>query len=850
MRGWRSLLASLVAVAAMASEGWHRPFSVLGPDQGLPTGAITSLTQDTDGFIWVGTESGLLRYEGALCSRWTRDEGLPADYVHRALADPAGGVWVATTRGTARIRDGRIELAVLGRDPAAQAPTSMAFDVSGRLWIITSRGIYVQQDGVTFSRQSWTVPGRMHVLSPGLRGEMHLGTDQGLYTFLPDGRIRAWGPAQGLPREGVSIVAEDGAGRIWAGTGRSLRMKAREAERFSDESGRLKGSLSPNSLPFVDTDGSLWLPTQAGALHVNGAATESVDATLGLPFRWVRTVFRDREGTLWVLGTTLARLQGGGRVWNHSLASSTSGEVVWSITRDASGRMLAATDDGAIRVSPAGLQRITGTEGRRIKNLAVDQTGLLWMVSTIGPTLWLRPGSTRAEIAPLGDLGHAVNTVMMDSRGKLWLGHTHDGLLRWDPAGRRLVPELGPAQAAGNALGVFRVREDRQGRLWAATTAGLFVREDSGVWRLFNEVQGLPASGLYGMAFLPDGTAWLHFQEGQGLMRVRVEGDRLSILERRVKGQGLRSNLVYAVEVDDRGRTWATTDVGLDRLDPPLHVGRREGMVSEDCAILALLTEQDRVWVGTAAGLVRYEGGPSEPQGELPRAHLLQVTQGERRLQPPFDHLKPIPAGESSVAIRVAVPSYRNEGQTRIQVRLLGLEDAWRDLDAPQARYPALPGGRYQFEARVVSPEGAVGPVTSLAFQVRPPWWRSWWMVSLEGLVAVAAVMLILWARLHVLARSKAELEALVARRTDELTARNEELSLALGNVKQLSGLLPICACCKKIRDDKGYWNQLEQYISEHSDVGFSHGICPDCVETVFPGRTARQAAKSPADQA
>jgi hypothetical protein len=58
--------------------------------------------------------------------------------------------------------------------------------------------------------------------------------------------------------------------------------------------------------------------------------------------------------------------------------------------------------------------------------------------------------------------------------------------------------------------------------------------------------------------------------------------------------------------------------------------------------------------------------------------------------------------------------------------------------------------------------------------------------------------------------------------------------------VKQLSGLLPICASCKKIRDDKGYWNQLEHYISEHSDVGFSHGICPDCVGTMFPDYTGR----------
>lgn len=848
MSAWRSLLLCLTAVLAMASEGWHRPFSVLGPDQGLPSGAITSLTQDTDGFIWVGTESGLLRYEGGLCSRWTRDEGLPADYIHRVLRDPAGGVWVSTTRGLARIRDGRVELARIGGESTARTVSFMALDSSRRLWVTTAQGVFVQQDGLQFKQQPWVIPGRMMTLSPGSQGVMYLGTDRGLHAIHPDGQVHAWGPAQGLPADGASFVMEDGSGRLWAGTGRRLVMKAAGAARFSDESLRLKGSLSPNSVPFLDADGSVWIPTQAGALHVDGPRTEAVDASLGLPFRWVRTVFRDREGTLWVLGTTLARLQGAGRVWNHSLASSSSGEVVWSITRDLEGGMLAATDDGAVRVSPSGLRRIAGTEGRRIKNLAVDRTGLLWMVSTIGPTLWLRPGSRDAMVAPLGDLGNAVNTVMMDSKGILWLGHTRQGLLRWDPARRRLIQELGAATAPGGALGVFRVREDGQGRLWAATTSGLFLRDASGVWRLFNELQGLAAPGLYGMAFLPDGSAWLYFQEAVGLQRVRVEGDRLATLERRVKGQGLRSNLVYAVEVDERGHTWATTDQGLDRLDPHLHVGRREGMVSEDCAILALLTEKDRVWVGTAAGLVRYEAGGLEPSGGAPRAHILHLTQGERRLEAPFRALKPVPARESTVAFRVAVPSYRNEGQVRIQVRLLGLEEVWRDLDAPLARYPALPGGTYRFEARAVSPEGEIGPVAALDFTVRPPWWRSGWAVLLEVLAGAGLVLLLVRARLRVLARGKAELEALVARRTDELQARNEELSQALGNVKQLSGLLPICACCKKIRDDKGYWNQLEQYISEHSDVGFSHGICPDCVDTLFPGRSARSGPKPPAE--
>jgi C4-dicarboxylate-specific signal transduction histidine kinase len=89
--------------------------------------------------------------------------------------------------------------------------------------------------------------------------------------------------------------------------------------------------------------------------------------------------------------------------------------------------------------------------------------------------------------------------------------------------------------------------------------------------------------------------------------------------------------------------------------------------------------------------------------------------------------------------------------------------------------------------------------------------------------------------RLAKLARSKAELEKLVEERTRELSNRNLELSEALTNVKQLSGLLPICASCKKIRDDQGYWNQLETYISEHSDVDFTHSICPSCAQDLYP---------------
>ncbi|HEY3271075.1 MAG TPA: two-component regulator propeller domain-containing protein [Geothrix sp.] len=835
MVGIRVIVAGLLGVLCLASEGWHRPFAVLGPAQGLPSGAITTLTQDAEGFIWVGTESGLLRYEGGHSRRWTREDGLPSGFIHRVVPAPEGGVWVATLRGLVQFREGRIEPARFGNLPGPLPAETMALDHRGRLWAVTREGLFVQEDGLQFRLRAPRPAGLVVTLAAGARGAMHMGTKAGLSTFAADGSRKDWAAEQGLPADGVSMVVEDGVGRIWVGSGRSLAVKPPDALQFKDQSGRLGASLSPNSVPFTDTDGSIWLPTQAGALHLSGDRTERVDAAGGLPFRWVRTVFRDREGTLWILGTALAQLQGGGRVWNHALAAGTSGEVVWSITRNPGGEILAATDDGAMRVTSTTVSRIPGTEGRRIKNLVLDRAGTLWMVSTIGPTLWLRPGHREAEVAPLGDLGFAVNSVMEDSRGQIWLSHVRQGILRWDSAGRRLVQDVKVAGAG--TLGVFRIREDARGRLWAATTAGLYVKEVHSPWRLFTEKQGLLSFGLYGMAFLPDGSAWVHYQEPQGLTRIRVDGDRLTVLEQRTKGQGLQSNQVYAVEVDGQGQTWATTDQGLDRLDPPLHIGQQDGMVSEDCAIQALLAETGRIWVGTAAGLVRYEASGTETPAPVAQAHILQFAYGGRQLEPPYGNLAPIAHRDATVSFRVAAPTYLDERQTRFQVRLLGLEDAWREVDSPVVRHPALPGGRYRFEVRAAVRDAAFGPVAGLDFRVLPPWWRTWWALSLSGLAFLGVGLMILRLRVAALARTKVELEALVAKRTEELQSRNAALSTALGQVKQLSGLLPICASCKKIRDDKGYWNQLEHYISAHSDVDFTHGICPECSETMYPER-------------
>lgn len=830
------LPAAILWPATAAGNGGRYSFALFGPDQGLPHGTVLSITQDRDGFIWLGSENGLIRLEGRQHRRWTKQDGLLSSWVQRVLADPDGGTWIGTIKGLMHFRDGRFRTAVFNDRPSTGSISHLAIDGHGRLWVVSGQSVFRQEQGIRFKTfQRPGLPAVSFMSSGNRSGTVYLASAGGVEAYDGEKLLQRWRQADGLPDE-TALVIEDGQGRLWVGNSGRLVVRQAGGAVFSDRSALLPAAISPNSYPFYDRDGSIWIPTQNGALHLSADRSERLDSSRGLPFRWTRTLFRDRDGNLWLIGPALARRLGDGRLLNYSLSADSFGQVVWRIVMDPhTGTPLLGTDDGALRLNPSGPQAIAGSQGHRIKDLLFDRSGKIWMVGTTGPTLWLSPGQSRAVIAPLGRFGTQIHSVFQDSRSTIWLGHTRQGLLRWDDRGQTLVQELRPQTLKLSSLGVYAVREDPSLRLWAASDAGLLIRSPNGRWARYSEADGLKSPIVRGLAFLADGRCWLFYQEALGLTQVRLDADRLAVLKSCTSQDGLTSDAVYSLAVDDRQQVWVGTDKGVCCLGKPLRIGRNQGMASEDCALGALLVDRQQVWIGTANGLVAYDSGGAERPDSIPDVHLMDIQYGAHWLEPPFPSLEPLQAGLSTIQFRMALPRYHDYDSFHLRVRLSGLERKWRDTPSFIIRYPNLPGGRYRFEFQAVNSSGKSGPIGGFDFAVRPPWQRSWWAYA--GFIALGLLAVSWLVRLRVasLARRQTELEAVIAERTMALNSRNQELSAAMANIRQLSGLLPICSHCKKIRDDKGYWNNLETYISSHSNADFTHSICPSCMKELYP---------------
>jgi hypothetical protein len=228
-------------------------------------------------------------------------------------------------------------------------------------------------------------------------------------------------------------------------------------------------------------------------------------------------------------------------------------------------------------------------------------------------------------------------------------------------------------------------------------------------------------------------------------------------------------------------------------------------------------TADGRLWFPTGKGLAVID--PAHLHPALPPSALLESVRvdGQPLRIAPSLVLAP---GSSRLELAYSAPALRSPERLRFHYRLEGFDRAWNDAGTQRvAQYTNLAPGDYRFivEAGI---DGAWGKAGTIAITLRPRFYQTRWFTVLVIASFVLIICTVPWLRVRQL-RARAR----------ELDQRVQD---AVRELKVLSGLLPICAWCKKIRDDGGYWSRIEAYLSERTDAQFTHGICPECNEKML----------------
>ena len=690
-----------------------------GNTPGLLSNRILALCEDGAGDLWIGTQGGgLTRYSRGSFKTYTKADGLPDDQVFDLLSDARGLLWASTPKGLARLAGGRFEVYTTREG----LPDNKAFIIGagpdGGLWLATGDAVVRFIDGrFTAHRLIEGLPAdwARHVSSA------HVAGDGGLWLATKYGLARLAGERFEVvtrhPAEGAGAPGADTVVYVFGGRDGSVRLLtpnglARYADGRVALEARLPGLAQLAGLGSIkacveDGEGNVWVGTGGKGLHrYKPRQVMAYAAAEGLSDRGFIPITDDGEGGLWLGSVGLFRLRGG--------------------------RFSPVPFDAAVR------------------SLYRDRAGTLW-VGTDGRGLYrLEQGRLLKEHPLNGELGgSAVGAIAEDREGNLWVGAGGDegqegGLYRLR-GGEVTRYRTGDGLVSND---VRFIKQDSRGALWVGTTGGL-SRLEGGAFTNYTTAQGLSNSHVRDVYEDADGTLWVGTYGG-GLNRLR--DGRLS---RITTNEGLFDNVISRIIEDDRGNLWLSCNRGIYRVSRKelndLADGRAASVTSIPYGVAdGMLTNEANgggqpagwkaadgsLWFPTIRGVVRIDPARLDPPP--PPVHVEQVLVGKSPADPRREvEVRP---RQGDLEIRYTGISLGAPEQVRFQYKLEGKDADWVDVGTRRAAfYTDLPAGRYVFRVRA-SNNGAVWSTAdaSVPIVVIPPFWRTWWFVSCAAAAAAA----------------------------------------------------------------------------------------------------------------
>lgn len=771
---------SLMFFAGVAAHAQQYSFQYYGVDQGLTNLAVRALFQDRQGFLWLSTETGVFRYDGSRFRSFGPADGIPVANAAVFGEAPDGTLLVGGTFGLYRRVADRFEQIPMPGAQVVNWGAGIQRDSDGHTWIATEAGLMA----MTAASPSGTYrlriqPPPAHTGGPTAYGVM---ADQGMVWWgcgeelcaISHGATQVFGTTSGLPHSAWKGITRAANGDIWVQSRSGLVCVMRHGEARFVPGDLPESRFGPRGLLTTDRWGSIIAPEGDGLVMQEAGRWKRIGHPAGLHGP-VYSVLQDREGTLWLGlgGHGLAKWLGY-RQWEHFTSDTgLGGEIAYQVIAAGDGSFWAATDGGLYR-GRASSGAWTWRKEPRLGDIPVhsihrDGRGRLWLgtESRGAARLDTATGSLEWYDKRRGLTADSPYILLPDSRNRIWAG-TLTGLFVASQQNLQFAPVKEVP-----AIMCLALLEASDGTVWAGTARGLFELS-KGHWQRISKADGLSHDEILSLAQDADGGIWVGYQFGPEIDLVRRRGGQL-----RISSVGSRSGspgVTYFLGFDAAKRLWAGTNRGVDIWDGEgwQHYDHNDGLVWDDCDLNGFAAMPDgSVWVGTSGGLARYTPREEVRWKDPPVTIFTKLTLGGNNASQNIS----VSYSANALDARFSSLSFAGPDKILFRYRLFPMFNDWRETPQHELQFPGLAADSYRLEVEARDRWGRwSAQPASYAFEIRPPWWRSWWSISmlLTGFMGILA-LIVRW-RGRAARERERRLVHLVDERTAELKNTNRTL--------------------------------------------------------------------------
>jgi ligand-binding sensor domain-containing protein/signal transduction histidine kinase len=806
-------------VRAFSFQSWQK-------EEGLTQRPARVLTQTRDGYIWIGTDEGLVRFDGLRFVPFGISDGMKGAPVTTLLQDHRGVLWIGTAdNGLSYWQDDRFTTLTKRDGLPANSITALVEDNSGRVWIGTDAGLATWQNGhLSLSNATAPIDGlRINALLKDQKGTIWASVkNAGIFHLTSERFVTLTGESVEDVLKEAHCLLVDHAGRLWLGAGEDIVL-CRDNERWYQYRIPRHEAKSHITSLAEEPDGTVWAGSSGGGLiQFKDGKSAAVPAETGLAGSLVQSLLTDREGHLWV-----------------------------------------GTESGLNRLRRKPLTVLSQSEGLglgAVHGMAEVMPGIIWVAkANNGLYRWDRKSFNRLSATGLSPHDSQIATVLVTHEGSCWVATTNSLLLYKDPIAA--ADEVKVMNSSN--LNIVALAEDREGALWAGTREGTLWRLREGAW--LAQTNFSQTNSISGIVPEADDSVWIG-TDGNGLFRLakgNVEHfDRSGPVSKQIRTlfldaretlwvgtaaglsrlrhgrvanfttrEGLPDNYIVQIVEDDFGRLWLGTAGGIacvnktqledvasgkiSRLYPQIF-GRAEGMLSEECSggffPTGLKTRSGLLWFSTSKGVCVINPRFQPVETAVPNPVLEEVTVDDvpnfrlRGPSPPVNEnqTSKMPKPDSANSLRIRPGKHRVEFRftglsydapelIRFRYRLEELDPDWVEAGTRRsAFYSYLPPGSYRFHLAVCNNNGAWSESeSSLGLFIPRHFWQTWWFITLAVVGSAASVIVIVHitekTKLHSRLKRVEQERALESERTRIAKDLHDEMGAKLCRISFLS---------------------------------------------------------------